>query len=102
MSMFAPGIITKDFTPGTSSKIEIGAAIELIANGLRSSRPQVNPKTIAPIYAMEEGGEYALENELPKLVGFEVVHAEPVQRKPRSDKGKSKPRKEASSDKAAS
>ena len=88
MSTFAPGIASKDFTPGTSSKITADQAVDLIAKGLRTSRPQVNAKTITPVYAMAANGEFALKDGVPQLVGFEVVHAEPAQRKPRSDKGK--------------
>ncbi len=82
------------FVPGTTSNKTVKEIDALIVAGLKTHH-RINAQAVEPAFLVDESGSLTLDaNGMPSIVGYKVVHAEPVQRKPRADKGKS--RKDAS------
>lgn len=78
----------QSFVPGTITNKTVVEIHDLAIAALKAQR--INASAIEPVFARAEDLSLVLKNDQPVIVGYRVTHAEPAQRKARSDKGKAR------------
>lgn len=83
--------MSKNFVPGTTTNKTVKEIDALIVAGLKT-HCRISAQSVEPAFLVDaESGSLILGSDgMPSIVGWKVVHAEPAQRKPRADKGKSR------------